>query len=156
MTTLTRTNTGGANEWFSRLRPNFSLCPSLTEFRIELQHITHTPPSIINSLLTSPIVLSRITFVIHNNVKAEELVSYVKNWAETDLVIARFSAKLFCRNGGKRLLLTFKAIRALKFAQLVPYSVERGVEVVVERGSDEELAFPPCLSCHEAGNPNLS
>ncbi|KAF9790921.1 hypothetical protein BJ322DRAFT_1104562 [Thelephora terrestris] len=146
---------GSADEWSSRLRPNFNLCPRLTEFRIELQNIAQNPPSIINSLLTSPVVLSRITFVIHDNVKPESLFSYIKDWAETDIVIARFAAKLFCRDEGKRLLLTFKVARVLDLAQLVPYSVERGVQVVVERGDDEELALPTCASC-EAGNRSAS
>jgi hypothetical protein len=51
---------------------------------------------------------------------------FVKVWAETDITIARFSTKLFRRNGGKRLLLTFRAIRALDFTPLIPYSVREG------------------------------
>ena len=77
----------------------------------------------------------------------EDIILFVKNWAETDITIARFSTKRFCRNGGKRLLLTFRAIRALDFTPLIPYSIKRGVEVVVERDDDEELTFSSCVSC---------
>lgn len=146
-TILTWTAIGGADEPFSKLRPNFSLSPRLTEFRIELQHIGDNPPSLINTLLTSPIALSRITFVICRRVEPEDL-SYAKTWAETDIIIARFATKFSCRGGGKRLLLTFKATRTLDYTKLVPRSVERGVEVVVERGDDEEFAsLPACVSC---------
>lgn len=80
------------------------------------------------------------------------MISYVKNWSETDIIIARFATKLFCRDGGKRLRLTFKAIKILDFNQLVPCSIERGVEVVVERGEDE-IVLPACGSC-EMEHPN--
>lgn len=154
MAILTRTATGGAEEQFSRLRPNFSLCPRLTELRIELQHIGDNPPSIINTLLTSPIVLSRITFVIYKKVEPEDVVSYVNSWTETDIIIAHFATKLFCRNGAKRLRLTFKVTKTLDFTRLVPRSVEKGVEVVVERSDDEELTLPACVSCEiEYRNP---
>jgi hypothetical protein len=97
--------------------------------------------------LTSPIVLSRITFVIHRKVEPEDIISHVKNWTETDTLIAQFSTKLFCRNGGRRLLLTFKALRALDFTPLVPCSIKKGVVMVVERDNDEELTSPMCMSC---------
>lgn len=147
MTALIRTGTEGAEEPASRLRPNFSLCPRLTELRIDLQHISGQPPNLINTLLTSPIALSRITFVIHRKVEPEDVISYVKLWKQTDITIAQFSTKLFCRDGGKRLLLTFKAIRALDFTPLVPHSIRRGVEVVVERRGGEGLTLQTCMSC---------
>ena len=142
-----QTDTGGAEEPFSRLRPNFSLCPRLTELCVELQHIGASPPNLINTLLISPVVLSRITFTIRRKVEPGDIILFVKTWAETDITIARFSTKLFRRNGGKRLLLTFRAIRALDFTPLIPFSIERGVEVAVERDGDEELAFSSCVSC---------
>lgn len=77
----------------------------------------------------------------------EDLISYVKAWRETDITVARFATKLFCRDGGRRLLLTFKVVKVLDFTQLVPYSIERGVKVVIERGDDEEFTLPACVSC---------
>ena len=139
--------TVGTGEQFSRLRPNFSLCPRLTEFRVELQRISDSPPSLINTLLTSPVVLRRITFVIHKRVEPGDVISCARCWTETDIMIARFATKLRRRNGGKRLLLTFKTIKALDFTPLVPYSIRRGVEVAVEMDDDEELTFPTCVSC---------
>ena len=70
-------------------------------------------------------------------------------------MIAQFSTKLFCRNGGKRLVLTFRALRILDFTPLVPCSIKRGVGVVIERDDDEELALPTCLSC-EMEQPNFN
>ena len=142
-----RLTRGNAEEPFSRLRPNFGLCPRLTELRVELQHIGAHPPNLINTLLISPVVLSRITFIIHRKVEPEDIILFSKTWAETDVTIARFSTKRFCRNGGKRLLLTFRAIRALDFTPLIPYSIKRGVEVVAERDDDEELTLSSCVSC---------
>jgi hypothetical protein len=97
--------------------------------------------------------LSRITIVIYRKVEPEDIISYVNAWTETDVIISRFAMKSFYRDEGKRLLLTFKTIRILGFTQLVPYSVERGVEVVVERGDDVELTLPACVSC-EIEHPN--
>lgn len=139
--------TGGAEEQFSRLRPNFSLCPRLTELRVELKNIGSHPPNLMNTLLTSPVVLSRITFVIHGKMEPEDVVIFAQNWAGTDITIAQFSTKLFCRKGGKRLLLTFRVANVLDFTPLIPYSIEKGVEVLVERDDDQELTSPPCVSC---------
>jgi len=125
----------------------------LTEFRIE-QHIGGYPPNLIYTLLTSPVVLTRITFVIHKKVEPEDIITYVGRWAETDTAIAQFATKLRCRNGGKRLLLMFRAIRVLDFTPLVPRSVQRGVQVMVERDDDDELTFSTCVSC-EMEHPNL-
>lgn len=77
----------------------------------------------------------------------EDIISYVKHWAELDIIIARFATKLYRRNGGKRLLLTFKAIRVLDFTPLIPHSIKRGVKVVVERDDDVDLTLPMCVSC---------
>ena len=62
-------------------------------------------------------------------------------------MISQFATKLSCRNGGKRLVLTFRALRPLDFARLVPRSIKRGVEVVVETDDDQELNLPTCVSC---------
>ena len=94
-----------------------------------------------------------MTFVIHRNVGPEDIIPYVKHWSETDVIISRYSTKLFCRTGGKRLVLTFRTLRALDFTPLVPCSIRRGVEVVVERGDEGELTLPTCVSC-EMEQPN--
>jgi len=65
---------------------------------------------------------------------------FAKNWTGTE--IARFPTKLFCREGGKRLPLTLRVIRVLDFTLLISCSVEKGVEVSVERNSDQELMLP--------------
>jgi len=146
-TTPTWTDTDGADELSSRLRPNFGLCSRLTELSVQLRHIGAYPPNLLNIVLTSPVVLSRITFVVHGRVEPEDIVPFATIWTETDVMIAQFSTKLFRRNGGKRLLLTFRAIRALDFTPLIPHSVKRGVEVVVERGDDKGLTSLSCVSC---------
>lgn len=139
--------TGCAEEQFSRLRPNFSLCSRLTELRVVLPHIGSHPPNLMNTLLTSPIVLSRITFVIHGKIEPQDVVISAQDWTETDTTIARFSTKLFCRKGGKRLLLTFRVVGVLDFTPLVPCSIGKGVEVLVEKDDDQELMLPLCVSC---------